>query len=174
MLIRLRGYPGWSAPLLFARAKTGFLMTWLIYCFLHYYFLTALMTGVVNLHFYQTLSPIRRYMSRLMKKPTKWLCNQWRLRSAWASAQLIRVFAPISLGIRPVWSESSLCAQWVAKDRPKLSSCGQLRLVLSWGGSYEQEHDKTNKLTCTPSEDSDQAGHPQSLFPVFAVCYMGS
>ena len=22
----------------------------------------------------------------------------------------------ISLGIRPVWSESSLCAQWVAKD----------------------------------------------------------
>ena len=23
---------------------------------------------------------------------------------------------PISLGIRPVWSESSLCAQWVAKD----------------------------------------------------------
>ena len=24
--------------------------------------------------------------------------------------------AQISLGIRPVWSESSLCAQWVAKD----------------------------------------------------------
>ena len=23
---------------------------------------------------------------------------------------------PISLGIRPVWSESSLCAQWVAKE----------------------------------------------------------
>ena len=23
---------------------------------------------------------------------------------------------PISLGIRPVWSESSLCAQWIAKD----------------------------------------------------------
>ena len=32
------------------------------------------------------------YMSRDMSKPTKWLC------------------------IRPVWSESSLCAQWVAKD----------------------------------------------------------
>ena len=36
-------------------------------------------------------------MSRLMTKPTKWLCIQQRLRSAWAS-------------------ESSLCAKWVAKD----------------------------------------------------------
>ena len=27
------------------------------------------------------------YLSRLMTKPTKWLCAQWRLRSAWASAQ---------------------------------------------------------------------------------------
>ena len=27
------------------------------------------------------------YMSRDMTKPTKWLCDQWRLRSAWASAQ---------------------------------------------------------------------------------------
>ena len=26
------------------------------------------------------------------------------------------VKSQISLGIRPVWSESSLCAQWVAKD----------------------------------------------------------
>ena len=33
-----------------------------------------------------------------MTKPTNWLCAQRRLRSAWASAQ------------------SSLCAQWVAKD----------------------------------------------------------
>ena len=28
-----------------------------------------------------------RYMSRLMTKPTKWLCAKRRLRSAWASAQ---------------------------------------------------------------------------------------
>ena len=33
----------------------------------------------------------------------------------------------ISLGIRPVWSESSLCVQ-----RPKLSSCGQRRLWSDW------------------------------------------
>ena len=30
-------------------------------------------------------------------------------------------------------------------------------------------HDKTNKTTCTPSEDSDQPGHPPSLIRVFAV-----
>ena len=36
-----------------------------------------------------------------MSKPTKW---------PWAQRR------QISLGILPVWSESSLCAQWVAKD----------------------------------------------------------
>ena len=30
---------------------------------------------------------IKVNMSRDMTKPTKWLCAQWRLRSAWASAQ---------------------------------------------------------------------------------------
>ena len=28
---------------------------------------------------------------------------------------------------------------------------------------YEQQHDKTNKMTCAPSEDSDQPGHLPSL-----------
>ena len=37
-----------------------------------------------------------------------------------------------SLGIRPVWSESSLCAQWAAIKGPKLSSCGQWRLWSDW------------------------------------------
>ena len=64
----------------------------------------------------------------------------------------------ISLGIRPVWSESSLCAQWVAKDpsclhadsedsdqtgrMPKLiwvfAWCTLILLVLSWGGSVHE------------------------------------
>ena len=62
----------------------------------------------------------------------------------------------ISLGIRPVWSESSLCAQWVAKDprflhtdsedyqterMPRLISVSAGRtlslLVLSCRGSYK-------------------------------------
>ena len=37
-----------------------------------------------------------------MTKPTKWYVHPAKTQ--------------ISLGIRPVWSESSLCAQWIAKD----------------------------------------------------------
>ena len=35
--------------------------------------------------------------------------------------------------------------------------------------SNEPPHDKTNKMACMPSEDSDQPGHPPSLIRVFAV-----
>ena len=38
----------------------------------------------------------------------------------------------------------------------------------------EPPHDKTNKMTCAPSEDSDQPGHPPSLIRVFALHSMGS
>ena len=34
---------------------------------------------------------------------------------------------------------------------------------------YEPPHDKSNKMICAPSEDSDQPGHPHSLIRVFAV-----
>ena len=47
----------------------------------------------------------------------------------------------ISLGIRPVWSESSLCAQWVAKNPTFLHA---------------------------DSEDSDQTGRMPRLIWVFA------
>ena len=33
---------------------------------------------------------------------------------------------------------------------------------------YEPPHDKTNKMACAPSEDSDQPGHSPSLIRVFA------
>ena len=35
--------------------------------------------------------------------------------------------------------------------------------------SFEPVHDKTNKTTCAPSEDSDQPGHPPSLIRGFTV-----
>ena len=54
-------------------------------------------------------------MSRDMTKPIKWVCAQQRLRSAWASASLIRGC--------PGWSESLLGAHATL-------------LVLSWGGSF--------------------------------------
>ena len=67
-----------------------------------------------------------------MTKPTK-----WPLRPAKTQ---------ISLGIRPVWSESSLCAQWVAKDPSFLHA---------------------------DSEDSDQTGRMPRLIWVFAgrICH---
>ena len=42
------------------------------------------------------------------------------------------------------------------------------------GKVYLSCHDKTNKMTCAPSKDSDQPGHPPSLLRVFAVHFMGS
>ena len=72
-----------------------------------------------------------------MTKPTK-----WHVRPAKTQ---------ISLGIRPVWSESSLYTQWVAKDpsflhmdsedsdqtgrMPVSLGAHAILLVLSWGGS---------------------------------------
>ena len=38
----------------------------------------------------------------------------------------------------------------------------------------EPPHDKTNKMTCAPREDSDQPRHPPCLISVFAVHSMGS
>ena len=40
--------------------------------------------------------------------------------------------------------------------------------------TYEPHRDKTNKMACAPSEDSDQPGHPPSLIRIFAVRLMGS
>ena len=42
------------------------------------------------------------------------------------------------------------------------------------GTTTEPLHDKTNKMTCAPSKDSDQPGHPTSLIKVFPVLSMGS
>ena len=39
---------------------------------------------------------------------------------------------------------------------------------------FEPPHDKTNKMTFVPSEDSDQPGHPPSLIRVFALRSVGS
>ena len=38
----------------------------------------------------------------------------------------------------------------------------------------EPPHDKSNKMICAQSEDSDQPGHPPSLIRVFAVHSMGN
>ena len=45
-----------------------------------------------------------------------------------------------------------------------LKICGRLDVSI-----IEPPHDKTDKMACVPSEDSDQPGHPPSLIRVFAV-----
>ena len=39
---------------------------------------------------------------------------------------------------------------------------------------FEPADDKTNEMACTSREDSDQPGHPPSLFRVVAVRSIGS
>ena len=76
-------------------------------------------------------------------KTNKWLCAQWRLRSR---LNIIRRIKKISLdqpGIHPVWSESSMCAHWAAKDPSFLHA---------------------------DSEDSDQTERMPRLIWVFAGC----
>ena len=46
--------------------------------------------------------------------------------------------------------------------------------ILSSNITNEPPHDKTNIMTCAPSEDSDQPVHPPSLIRVFAVRSIGS
>ena len=48
------------------------------------------------------LCMVKYQMGQRMTKPTKWHVRPMKTQ--------------ISLGIRPVWSESLLCAQWIAKD----------------------------------------------------------
>ena len=39
---------------------------------------------------------------------------------------------------------------------------------------FQPQHDKTNKMICAPSEDSDQPGYPPSLNKAFVVRSMGA
>ena len=50
-----------------------------------------------------------------------------------------------------------------------LSLCRGVVSLLVYSSSFQPQHDKTNKMTCAPSEDSAQPGHPPSLISVFVV-----
>ena len=79
---------------------------------------------------------------------------------------------------RPVWvlpgrypeDEAHLCLVmwWPGEEDFHVSYC----VVTSF--LYEPQHDKTNKMTCAPSEDWDQPGHPPSLIRVFLVRSLGN
>ena len=92
-------------------------------------------------------------MSRLMTKPTKW--------------QVLSAMTNISLGIHPVWSESSLSAwrklgslatRWAHSEDSEqtgrmsrliwvFAGCTVILLVLSWGGS-NNHFERITWITC--------------------------
>ena len=51
----------------------------------------------------------------------------------------------------------------------KVHHIGHIMISETITHSNEPPHDKTNKMICAPSEDSDQPWHPPSLIRVFAV-----
>ena len=102
-------------------------------------------------------SAVDLYMSHHTTKPTKWVCAQRRLRSAWASAQADQSLrcpheehsgpqlpikrttkTLIRLGRCPGWSESSLGSQlfcWFCHhDR-----CAQQRLISAWTSAQSDQ-----------------------------------
>ena len=73
------------------------------------------------------------------------------------------------------WSASLLFAYDIRHIFPSPGSYPwNIELILytqlsAQGKRYGPEYAKTNKITCAPSEDSDQPGYPPSLIRVFAV-----
>ena len=71
----------------------------------------------------------------------------------------------ISLRIRPVWSDSSLCAQWVAKDLSFLHADSKDSLgahSFCWFchvAAHIEEPSELQQNDCSPSEDSVQPMH---------------
>ena len=83
----------------------------------------------------------RRRRTYLSYKLTKWVFGSAELKMSVRPASVRPAKTQISLGVRPVWSESSLCTHWVAKDQRFLHA---------------------------DNEDSDQTGRMPRLIGVFA------
>ena len=66
------------------------------------------------------------------------------------------------------------CKKKKKKKKKNVMKCICAAYVDSRKKHFEPPHDKTNKMTFVPSEDSDQPGHPPSLIRVFAVRSVGS
>ena len=115
MLIRLHGCASWSVSLLFTYGINRF-----SHDVAHFMFtLPSVTVYIIKM----CITEVKSDLSRLMSKPAKWSVRPAKTQ--------------ISLGIRPVWSESSLCAEWVAKDpsflhahRQVSDQTGQMRRLI--------------------------------------------
>ena len=120
-----------------------------------------------------------------MRKPAFAICKQQSHRSAWAAAQsdqrlccsLLRWYDMYTCYIQSFKILASFCSweSWFEcylvenLQRQVFAWCGSIVWIKRITISFEQPHDKTNKMACVPSEDSDQPGHPPSLIRAFAV-----
>ena len=107
-------------------------------------------------------------MSRNTTKPTKWVYAQRKLRSDWASASLIRVFA---VRMKKAWvlsypfsAQRRLWSDW-ADTQADLS----LRLVHSHFVGFVMSW-----LICIPCKDLNQSAHLSSLFGIYAGLFICS
>ena len=179
-LIRLGGCPGWSESSLGAESFCWFchkaVQILLIFCNLdvqkqplddNRISWVSLAHGIF---IYSTARCTVYKCAMSQKKMTFNVCDQARLKLICLQLQrLIRVFefltwilstkqltkAIIRLGGCVGWSTPSLYVQQRCRSACPSCTYGLLR--------NEPPHDKTNKMACAPSEDSDQPGHLPSL-----------
>ena len=123
-----------------------------------------------------------------MTKPTKWsdqvftvhmkkpwvlsypLSAQRRLWSDWVDAQADLSFRWVHTHfVGFIMSRLILIVKILSSPSMALFYYFTLIQLILFSSLYEPPHDKTNKMACAPSEDSDQPGHPSSLIRVFAV-----
>ena len=111
--------------------KTGFLVTWLIY---------------------KCAGKIEFNMSRDMTKPTKWVCTQRRLRSAWASAQAdqslhCRMKKPSVLSY-PLSAQRRLWSDWADAQADlslRWAHTHFVGFVMSWLVYFRQQQSSRSK-----------------------------
>ena len=87
------------------------------------------------------MTNILQHLSHLMTKPTKWLCTQQRLRSAWASAwcdqSSMSTWRKLgSLATHTAHSENSDRTGRMPRLIWIFAGCTVILLVLSWGSSF--------------------------------------
>ena len=84
------------------------------------------------------------------------------------------VFSLLQSFLLVLLSHPLYCRPLHLQDLPHLQLEMRQRMskATKWHVHSLRLHDKTNKMTCAPREDSDQPGHPPSLIRVVSVHFM--
>ena len=92
----------------------------------------------------------------------------------------VRIFRKFTVLILTDYQGQIQAKILTSKDLKFLQSCTIFLTAMTFISTatlkrkiYEPPHEKTNKMACVPSEDSDQPGHPPSLTRVFNLRLIG-